>query len=545
MTLTATTDARTGSLRGSAARILALGALAIALWLVPSVRADEFIDRVNALYSDIRPDRRSDPIVLGALASMQPPPAGIGAPREAALLPAGAGAWAEAEAWAKGETQVAMLTALDAAVANMDDARPNAFGQPYGLSELGSSSEQIALIQAGLYTDLGDPPLLSAARHLYLPRFDEIATLVHVEATRRLATGDAAGALDVLLDWVWFARQIADREFHAEKIWAADAMLLGLERIRDVVYNDFRTDRTLTTEQLKAVIGRLRDIRGPIATSRVQIPRADFIGTEQLIATVMTPRGRVKEAIFAPTMARLASTKRPLRLFGEAARWDGVAQAHVDWFAASEALAALRNDYEFRWPRDHMDPLLSQPYVIERYLASPVFRDAVAVVTRSLPDMRDMFAKRLLLRVELVGTRNALGLVGFFAENKAYPLDLSAIRPRFVTELEGDPFAAPRAGDQRPPLNFFVPQRDTKGRFSEQQTTPPHEINILAPDAPNVAISLRSDQFVLYSVGADGSKQWADEAQNTAEAPPGRDYLLWPPLMSVVRDALAQAGRFD
>ena len=58
----------------------------------------EFIDRVNGLFSDIRPDRRSDAIILGALAQMEPPPASIGGPERAALLPVSAAAWAEAEA---------------------------------------------------------------------------------------------------------------------------------------------------------------------------------------------------------------------------------------------------------------------------------------------------------------------------------------------------------------------------------------------------------------------------------------------------------------
>ena len=39
--------------------------------------------------------------------------------------------------------------------------------------------------------------------------------------------------------------------------------------------------------------------------------------------------------------------------------------------------------------------------------------------------------------------------------------------------------------------------------------------------------------------------QWADEAQNTYNAPPGRDYLIWPPVMSVVRDTLRDSGAFN
>lgn len=527
------------------ARLLACAAVA-AVWLgvAGAARADEFVDTVNAFFENIRQERRSDPIILGALANMDPPPPAIRDPEQAAMLPAGSSLWDGAAAWVTAEAQVAVLGAIHGVGQDPGEQRPMAFGQPYGLVELGSSPEQIALIQAGLYTDLGDPPLLSAAKHLYLDSFDDAACLVHIEATRLVSEGDPGAALTLLADWTGFARQIADREFHEEKAWAFDAMTLATRRMRDVVYADFRSERTLESGELMAVIDRIQDERGPLAIGRIELPRADFIGVDQLIATVMTERGRVRPEVFAPTMARLASTDRPLRLFGEAARWENVAQMHVDWFATRDALAALRNDYQFRWPRDRSDPLLAQPYVVENY-GSSAFGDAVAVVTRSLPDMRDLFTKRLVLRVENIGSRNSLGLVGFYYDTHSYPLDLSAIRPRYVRELEGDPFAPPLQGGRRPPLVFFVPIRDTRDRFSERQTTPPHEINILVPDAPNVSIALRDDQFVLYSVGADGSRQWAEEVQNTPDAPPGRDYLLWPPVMSIVRESLVQSGQLE
>jgi hypothetical protein len=530
----------------SAVRIVAAALVAaVSLGVTTDARADEFVDSVNSLFESIRQDRRSDPVILGALAGMEDPPEAIRDPEQIAMLPAGASGWEAAIAWAGAESQSAVLAAIHEVGQDPGDGRPMAFGQPYGLGELGSSAAQIELIQAGLYTDLGDPPLLSAAKHLYLDRFDDAACLVHIEVTRRVSEGEAAAALELLADWTAFARQIADREFHEEKVWAFEAMNLAMRRIRDVAYADFRGDRSLDTAVIQGVIDRIQDERGPLSLDRIQLPRGDFIGVQQLMATVMEARGRVRPEVFAPTMARLASTKRPLRLFGEAARWENVAQTHVDWFATNDAFTSLRSDYEFRWTRDRSDPLLAQPYVVENFSASPSFRDAVAVVTRSVPDMRDLFTSRLLLRVENIGSRDALGLVGFYYETRAYPLDLSAIRPRYVRELEGDPFAPPAQGGRRPPLAFFVPIRDTRDRFSERQTPPPHEMSILVPDAPNFSISLRDDQFVLYSVGADGAKQWADEVQNSADAPPGRDYLLWPPVMSIVRDSLVQSGRFD
>ena len=534
--------------KGSFVSVLARSAVVAAVaigGLAATAHADEFVDRVNAPFNDVRDSRRSDPIILGALAGMTPPPAGVDRPRAAALQPASGGVWDQAVEWATAPTQVAVLEALDRVTNEDDIRRAMVFAQPYGLAELGSSAEQIAFIEAGLYTDLGDPALLSAARHLYLDAFDQAACLVQVEATRRLAEGDPAGAMGVLADWMYFGRQIADREFYAEKAWAFDAMILAAERIRDVAYVDFRDADALTGAQAIEIIARLADERGPMSVDRIQLPRGDFIGAEQLIASVMAPRGSVRPELFAPTMARLAATQRPLRLFGEAARWEQISMTHVDWFGASDTLASLRSDYEFRWPRSQFDPLLAQPYFAERFVGSELLRDSTAVVTRSVPDMRDLFTSRVMLRVELIGTRDALGLVGFHAEHGAYPLDLSGIRPRFVPELEIDPYHPGVATGLRPPLEFFVPVRDTKDRFPAQSTVPPHRISVLVADAPNVEIRLRDDQFVLFSTGPDGAAPGADEVQNSPDAPSGRDYLLWPPVLSIVRDTLEQAGRFN
>ncbi len=533
-----------GSCVSFLARPLALAVVVIASLIAPA-HADEFVDRLNAEFADVSDTRRSDQIILTVLADLTPPPAGVETPRAAALQPASGAAWSAAEAWATAPSQVAFLEALDQITQEDDIRRAMVFAQPYGLAELGSSAEQIAFIAEGLYTDLGDPALLAAARHLYLARFDQAACLVHVEATRRLAADDPASAMDLLADWVYFGRQVLDREFFAEKAWAFDTMILAVERMRDVAYVDFRTAQSLTGEQIKKVIGRLADRRGPMSLDRIQLPKGDFLGAEQLIASVMTPRGKVRPELFAPTMARLASTKRPLRLFGEAARWEQIAATHVDWFSANITLSSLRDDYEFRWPRNKFDPLLAQPFVVEMYAEHELARNGVAVVTYSVPDMRELFTLRLLLRTEIIGTRDALGLVGFHAENNAYPLDLSGIRPRFVTELETDPFHPGVADGLSPPLVFFVPVRDTKDRYSARETVPPHRISVIVPDAPNVEIQLKADQFVLFSTGADGAADWADEVQNTPDAPAGRDYLLWPPVLSIVRETLTEAGAFN
>ncbi|QKK09542.1 MAG: hypothetical protein HND58_16140 [Planctomycetota bacterium] len=532
--------------RASLVRAALLLAVLVVAGFASLTRADEFVDRVNALYADVRADRRSDPIILAALADLEEPPAFLDSQRGAAALPGqrlGVGAGR-----GLGDRALAGRAARSGSTASPKSRTPRrmlVFAQPYGLAELGSDSAQIEFIQAGLYTDLGDPPLLAAAQHLYLKQFDHLARLVHVEATRRLAEGDPAGSLEVLADLIQFGRQILDREFHAEKMWAITTMSLASERMRDVAYNDMRSGGKLTPAQLTESIERLVDDRGPISIGRIRLPKGDFIAAEQLIATVMERRGSIRTELFASTMARLESTERPLRLFGEAARWRDAAQSHVNWTGANQMLEALRGDFEFRWTLSPFDPLMAQAFTIESVLENSFARDRLAVVSRSIPDMRELFAQRQILRTEILGTQNALGLAAFHAQNQRYPLDLSGIRPQYIKDVGIDPFNPSVAEGRQPPLVFFVPVRDTADRFANQPNTPPHVISILVPDAPNVSISLRADQFVLFSVGADGSGQWADEAQNTYNAPPGRDYLIWPPVMSVVRDTLRDSGAFN
>ncbi len=527
-----------------AALFVAMVGVGVMLVVSPA-RADEFVDRVNAVYEDIRDERRSDPIILAALAEMEDAPAMLSDQRQAALYPASGSAWSRLAEWAAAPSQVAALEALDSITKEQDYRRAMVFAQPYGLESVGADPGQIAFIQAGLYTDLGDPPLLAAAQHLYLRTFDDLAKLVHVEVTRRLDAGDGAGALDVLADLIQFGRQILDREFHAEKVWAFETMILAAERMRDVAYNDGRGAASLTAEELKAAIDRVLDERGPISTERIRLPKGDFIAGEQLIATVMEPRGRIRPEVFASTMSRLESTERPLRLFGESARWRDSAQMHVGWERANKTLDGLRNDFDFRWSLSPFDPQMARAFAIESVLSDQKTADLFAVVSRSVPDMRDLFILRQLLRAELLGTQNALGLAAFDVQNGRFPLDLSGIRPRYVKTIGIDPFNPSVADGREPTLRFFVPVRDTADRFSNQPNTPPHEISILVDDAPNVSILLREDQFVLYSVGADGSGQWADEVQNTPDAPPGRDYLLWPPVLSVVRDTMLNEGAFN
>jgi hypothetical protein len=87
-----------------------------------------------------------------------------------------------------------------------------------------------------------------------------------------------------------------------------------------------------------------------------------------------------------------------------------------------------------------------------------------------------------------------------------------------------------------------VPIRDTRLQFGDRETPQPHDMNIVTPNA-NFSRRIGEDQFVLYSVGGNGGKDWARQIQNTAENAAGADYLIWPPIVSLQRQHLIERGQ--
>lgn len=519
-------------------RVLGCVAVAIALTApVPAARADEFTDRANNLYSSISNAKRSDLVVLPVVAKMKPPPAVVGTVEKAMMLPASSASFSAAKEWAAGETQQAVLAALDQVTKEEKLEEAYAFGQPYGSESVASTTDGIVLINAGLYTDLGDQAMLAAARHLYLQGLDQVACLVHVEATRQAAEGNFDKALDVLIDWLFFSRQIADRAFFREARWGWRSMIASADRIRDVVYTDFRGAHKITNDQIAAVLERIR-ADGYISVDKINVPVGDYFGGDQVIAKVFIPKGRPNDAVFGSTMARLAATQRPLRLFAEAARWNEVAAKHGDWFDTTKEITGIRGDLRMRWPLEATDQRLRYTSDYEK-----MSKTKYAVLAALIPDASVLFNDRQILRTQLVGTRISLGIMAFQNKNKNWPPDISSIRPLWVKVIEADPFNLDRGQTKVPPLEYFVPIRDTKNSNDPRVEPRPHEINVVTRGGQyNFKAKVGQDQFVLYSVGPDHSKDWA---KNVSGEPPDKavgDLLLWPPVTSLLRQRLVETG---
>ncbi|MCC6661739.1 MAG: hypothetical protein IT437_12735 [Phycisphaerales bacterium] len=510
----------------------------IAAVAVQPAHADDYVDRANALYAPIRADHRSDLVLLPLVAKMDPPPAAVDTPTKAEMLPAGSSAWSAAAAWAQAPNQQAVLKAIDQVTAEENPVEAMAFGQPYGVDAVASAPGGVDLVQAGLYTELGDPPMLAAAKFQDLPALDRAACLVHVEATRLAADGQPGAAMQLVTDWLFFSRQMVDRAFYHEAKWGMEHFITSLDRLRDIAYTDSKAAKpALTIDDIAAIQERIRE-NGYLRLDRAQFPAGNRIAAEQVVARVYSQQGPNPDT-FAATMARLASTEHPLRLFSEAAKWEQLAQQSADTRDVTEQLARTYDDWSSRWQLSPFDPLVAVPTAYDKL--SP---GRFAVLRAALPDMGDLWSLRQVMEAQLVGTRDALGLAAFRQANHNLPLTLSALRPRYVRDIGSDPFnPTGRANGGQPPMQFFVPIRDTRARFGPRETPRPHEINVFTPGGEaNFRAPVGEDQFVLYSVGPNGRAEWADNATGVPVKDSIGDILFWPPFISLYREELVNRG---
>jgi len=502
--------------------------LAVAL-VAPLACAQDFVSRVNALYADIPAAKRSDTILIPALAAMESPPASVRDLEKARLIVPEMAGWKEALDWAMKPAQRAALEALTKATALQSSPPPMAWGQGYGVAAVTP-----ALVKAKLYTELGDPPLLAGAQFLYLPKLTELCILANVEATRLQAEGKVNEAIAIMGRVLVLGRQIADRQFFREARWGLETMISSLERVRDIAYVDFRGKHLLTRDQLMGFIKAL-DEKGEVRVDRILFPKGDLIAAEQAVAIVMVPKGGVNERTFPTTMATLTSSEQPLRLFSEAAAWKSAGTGHADWYATNAEVKKLSDDYATRWPLEWFHTLNSLPFERNKLDAAQF-----AVLTATVPDMSQLFNLRQAVRTEIVGTRAALAIVGSYYARKAFPPKLSSIAPEWMERLDIDPFNPQLQNANRPPLEYFVPMRD---QVVDAKSDPqPHEINIIGENGLNFSIKLKDDTAVIYSVGADNRKGWVKRVQNTVEKAPDVDYLIWPSELSLFRQHLSESG---
>lgn len=527
--------------------------------------------------------RDLSPELFPALAAMEPLPDVAIELRDLSLMTPDDPRWGKWEGWAKAAPQQAVIAALKKVAAR---SGRYVLGLKYGESNADS-----AWVKAGLYVDLGKPELLAGATRgaKYLDRLDLLNKLCTVEAARLAKEKQAKDAMDLLVAWARFGRIVADRPFAAEKIWAYQTMLDGLERLRDIACSH---PDLFTAAETKIAVDEL-DIRS-FQPERIRFPGGERAALQELMARVIEERGGPKPGVFAATMAGLTSQGRSVNRFAQAGYWSQIEAGHANWFETRDQIAKVLGDWEKRWNLNNIfDPIMDTQ---TDWTRTEIAR--FAIIHEVLQGVDVLFDMRIMLQTELLGTRAAMGVVGYRATMKNWPPELVAVQPRFIDKLDPDPWFFEPVRERRQDFRFYVPIRDEI--FTEQQvpeprpvavnmsaadvapadsTTPPapaatpaepeddglsgidfgdepaapakpapapvsttpaapgatSQMPIFAHEGPPFVIGLTESDFVLYSVGPDGIAGFAESVGYG-----GNDILIWPPVLTLERRAIKE-----
>ncbi len=164
--------------RGVLGTLTCFGALCGAFLSVsPLAQADEWTDKANALYASASDDERSDLVILPLIIAMTEMPGeqalspNFTARRSGDLrwldvdFPRWSG-WSEIDAWLQEPEQVALFAGINTVTEEENTEKHMIFAQPYGLEAVLNTHEQF--VEAGMYTELFDPPNLMTADFMYL-----------------------------------------------------------------------------------------------------------------------------------------------------------------------------------------------------------------------------------------------------------------------------------------------------------------------------------------------------------------------------------------
>ncbi|MEM1329819.1 MAG: hypothetical protein AAGG07_04590 [Planctomycetota bacterium] len=508
------------SLRLSLLSRVACCLCAVASLTAAPTRADEHVDRLNGLLPSVAADLRSDLRLLPLFAAMDSPPASLQDRNVTIYVAPDGPGWDAVEAWVQAESQRAVL---DAIATVTERGAGFAFALPYGTAGLPQE-----LIDADAVVALGQDELIAGATYGWMTLADRASILVHAEATRLTAAGDAQRALELLWRWAVLMRQVMDRPMILEVIWAGDEAIAALDRMRDVAYLDLKGSVSLSPGGLAEITQGMELAEEALAFERWRLPEGERIAAEQLVNRVLGPGGSNER--FGAVLARAEVSDRPLRLIGQAGRWATLAEAHA---GRAETIAAINRVYGgalTKWQAPEHSPLLATASETQRIDMSRF--GVLEGVFTALRQPETMLGLRLRLRAEAVGTRQALALLGYRIRFGAPPPAISAIRPAWVERLEVDPYNPDRADGARPPMNFYVPSRPPL------RSPGAREIVVQGGIAGEFTFKPGPDDWVVYSYGPDNLGSFAERVHQGFLAPPATDLLIWPPATSLNRARL-------
>lgn len=432
--------------------------------IVPAPAQPTAADPLKELNDSLLPVGTKDAsdTLFPALIAMTPPPGAPSGLRAVSLMTSKSPAWPEWDAWAAAEPQQAALAALKTIT---DPKSKYTIALKFGRDAV--SPEWAA---ASIAIDLGDPPLiaLAPARLHYLDRLDRLSLLCTVEAERLATANKPEECAALLVNWLRFARIVADRPFAKEKIWAFTLAETAIERLADIAC----THATLFTEKTVQDTTKELDIRA-LTPERIRFPIGERLALTQLIQLTIEERGGPRPESFGPTLGRLtADPANAYDLFPQAAWWSEIAKSHGGWFDTRETAEKVLNDWRKRWELNNIFDL----YMRTQPDYARMDRLKFAMIEQVVKDIPNLFNLRTSTVTQLRGVRSALAVVGYHATQGQWPPALNAVQPRYVQRLDDDPWFFESEREVRDIFRYFVPIRDQP--LKPRELPKPHVIRI-------------------------------------------------------------------
>jgi len=428
-------------------------------------------------------------LLFDAYLKLTPPPLAVPDPLNINTVHPGMHDWPSISDWAESNPEMgqAILRCRDR----------NIIGLPYGVTEAEAKYRD-----AGLYVAIAFEGSLRRHEFPYLHAIDVIAVYATAEMYRLFEASKADAALDLAVSFNWVLRQMCDRQFVEEKLFAIQMLVDALANLRDAMY--LYQDR-ISADQFRELswydLPALRPDR-----NRLHIPEADRILSEALLEEVFQGSQPDPEA-FARAFAEIQAADEPLTRFGAAKRWRMIALVHGSLEASKERLTRIYDDWWRRWRVQQHDPILDLKTEFER--TNPV---RYAAVIYSMSDLQDVFTVRNQLIASVNGTAVAAGLCGYRQTYGVYPDDKEKTYGQFVRKLICD----------------IDPFDESFGRLGYRFLDRAEQI-----ETPLGRIQIAADEAILYSQGAD---QTDDRGRQHTDTGLDGDFVIWPPLKVLARE---------
>lgn len=440
-------------------------------------------------------DNKSYKFVWDAYLKLTQPPMPVGPEFNLNTIHPKMSQWPAVAAWA--ETNSGMAQAI------LKSRDKIVFGLPYGTEKVDPN-----YVKANLTALVGVDGVLRDIRFPYFTAVDTIAAYVTAEVYRLMEAGQTQPALDLAVANAFVLRQLADRQFLAEKLHSIGTLSDSLSNLRDVFY--IYQDK-ISTEQFTHVARKEIPFLRP-DRSRLFMPEADRIISEAIIEDVFDAKSNKPEVDkFTATFAEIQSKDAPLTRFGAAKRWRNIAEVHGSREASMERLKLIYDDWWRRWRVQEYDEILSFDTQFER-----TNRIRYAAVIYSMQNVESLFQVRNKLIAEVNGTAAAAGLCAYKKSFGTYPDQLEKCYTQFMLKRsDADPYDKV--------LGPFIYVLADKEKVSID--TPAGRL-WLEPD---------SRHCLLLSLGQDHEdNRGASHTKDGATA--GDDIILWPPITAMERE---------